>query len=241
MPKKKTCPGPRGLPGFPGIPGPPGPAGSQGPPGPPGPPMVPLETKIIAPIGPNAVTGTYTPPPNANSLHVYLFGAGGGGAGAGAVTSSGAGGGGGGGGYVENWYYGSLLSSYSYTVAKGGAGGIAGANGTPANASNFGSLVAGGGGGGVDFGVGGLGRIASGGLFNIPGSAGLPVTFNGAPNPDNVAFPGSGGGSHGLVLPKHLLLQQAMALMVTVMVVVAVVGWFEERQLQTVVRERMDI
>jgi serine/threonine protein kinase len=133
--------GPTGITGF-GLPGATGPTGSTGPTGPTGLSVTLLRTDTFE--ASDESIETYVPPSGTTLLHVRLWGAGGGGGGATSVPGTSAnrgsiGAGGGAGGYAEG-YFTTILLSYSFQLAVGGAGGV-GANGATANASFFSSAL----------------------------------------------------------------------------------------------------
>ncbi len=158
-----------------------------------------------------SATYTYTTnsvwykPGNLKYIVVQVWGGGGGGSGS--YSAYDVGSGGGGGGYAKKTLdAASLSSSYSVTVATGGAGGFSTSNSAQGNDggnSSFGGLVtATGGGGGISntsstYAAGGTGGVGESGDVNVVGGNGVTGIFNSGTGVGGTGGAGAQGGAGG--------------------------------------------
>lgn len=138
--------------------------------------------KVVAITSLTTGTGaTFTPNAATTAMWVRIRGAGGGGGGAAqSPVMAAAGGGGGSGGYSEKFYT-SVAASYLYSIATGGAGGLAGNNNGTAGSGattfdNSGSIIT------VNQGSGGTGCAAGNVVAGVAGGNGAGVSTGGDVN-----------------------------------------------------------
>lgn len=119
---------------------------------------------------------SYTAPANCVAIYVEAVGGGGGGSGGIVGGSAGSGSGGGSSAYCAKYFTVTPLTSYTYAIGAGGAGGSVNSNGGAGGATTFTvggtTISAGPGGGGVAIGLGGSGGSAANGDINAAGSSG---------------------------------------------------------------------